>query len=622
MLEKQSVCLLCGREVAPAAFSEWTTVETLGQRGAEAGDASTRTEGAVTTPPLPGYTQEATGSTRTEAAAGYMPVKSAADAPAPAYVPVQGGQAAPMPTPAHTRQKSAWPKIIAAVLLVFLLLAAASVAGVVYLVHRAKQKVAELEAQARRGELLRPHSGSAKNAQTPAFKFPGTALDPDVISAPVVAAAPSGDRARDWALQYERTVNGPEADLVVRAGSIDNLGFGWPQGFDPFSGESTPPHSYPWTTKAGVANGTDRIMLGSSVTTGIWRGGSDGYSRILNSCIEFGTPPPPCQARQDSMPRAITLPMGAMPPKIDAVLVQIFVDDFQAPVFKSHFQVSLNGTRIPSFEEAVNVLNQTGPIGKLISLRLLPEYSPLLKSGDAKLLIDDPETQQRDGYAVDFVRVLVNPHSMQYTVSLAAYVVDADKHTPIPGATVTAALISVAADARGHAELKDLPAGLVMASASSPGYDPNSVQADLPAGHSGTAEIPLHRHQEDAASLERAIEATGTATLYGIHFDTGSAKLRPDSLPALEAILGVMEKRPGSSWIIAGHTDNEGSHGKNVPLSQARAGSVIAWLVDHGVAQSQLQAQGFGASRPVADNSTADGRALNRRVEISAGTKQ
>ena len=78
------------------------------------------------------------------------------------------------------------------------------------------------------------------------------------------------------------------------------------------------------------------------------------------------------------MPRSIGLSVGTLPLKIDSVLFQIFVDDFQAPSFHSHFQASLNGTRIPSLEQALNAVDQTGPIGKLITVNLLPEYFPLL----------------------------------------------------------------------------------------------------------------------------------------------------------------------------------------------------------------------------------------------------
>lgn len=483
---------------------------------------------------------------------------------------------------------------------------------------------------------------------------------------PMVPVAGTGDPAHDWPLEYERTVGGPEADLVVRTGDINNLGFGWPKDFDPFPGESTPVHRWPDINHIppNAPPGTDRIMVGTSVmpvrmsiehVTGQadriavsllakQRLYGDGYSGSIGDCflvrdfeaqLEDPHAPiviaskeegerevtrfwaPKCtRERELTMPTPIVLNVGELPSKINEVLVQIFADDFQPRALNSHFQLSLNGTRIPTFEYAINSLDQSGPIGKLITLRLLPEYWPLLKSGTVKLLIDDPMTHVPDGYAVDFVRILVNPHKFKYQVSLTATVRDAQTHKPITGATVNAGLESAATDRQGKCELKGIPAGLVVATANAPGYDENSVPVDLPAGQSGNAEIALHKHQESTAALEQSIAQTGTATIYGIHFDTGSPKFRPDSLPALNAVLGLINGRPGSSWIIAGHTDNQGSDALNIPLSKARAASVISWLTARGVGVNRLEPQGFGSTRPVADNSTANGRFLNRRVEV------
>ena len=143
------------------------------------------------------------------------------------------------------------------------------------------------------------------------------------------------------------------------------------------------------------------------------------------------------------------------------------------------------------------------------------------------------------------------------------------------------------------------------------------MPVDLVAGQAGQAELQLHRHKESTAALEQSIAQTGTATIYGIHFDTDKSKLRPDSLPALNAVLGLINNHPGSRWIIAGHTDNQGAAAHNQTLSEARAKSVVTWLNGHGVDVNRLVPQGFGATRPVADNATANGRALNRRVEVA-----
>jgi OOP family OmpA-OmpF porin len=519
-----------------------------------------------------------------------------------------------------------------------------------------------------------PGPGSIANPGSAASNTGGPTADTALIPPPVPSGPPmvpvsaTGNQAHDWAMAYERTVGGPEADLVVRTGDINNLGFGWPPGFDPFSGQSTPVHPGPniYRIPPNAPPGTDRIMLGSispvHMTVQHTPGkpdqividevkkmaGADGYSWSLGSCymlsdrvlsktggqIPNGMQLPPgvsqdilkvdpadaancTRDRQLTMPAPIVLPVGQLPAKINEVVFQIFADDFQSPDYGSHFQVSLNGTRIPTFEYAINSLNQSGPIGKLVTLKLLPEYWPLLKSGTVKLLIDDPTSHTQDGYAVDFVRILVNPHQFKYQVSLTATVTDASTNKPLAGAMVGAGLTSATTDQQGKCGLKGIPAGLVVATANAPGYDQNSVPVDLPAGQSGHADIQLHPHQESTAALEQSIAQTGTAAIYGIHFDTGSAKLRADSMPALNAVLGLINGRPGSKWVIAGHTDNQGSDSLNIPLSKARATSVVSWLTSQGIASDRLEPQGFGSTRPVADNATASGRALNRRVEVS-----
>ena len=81
----------------------------------------------------------------------------------------------------------------------------------------------------------------------------------------------------DWSATEAVLTNTPEAALMVRVGDIDNLGFGWPSGFDPFSGNSTPVHAFPWTVDTNDPAGTDRIMVVSSYA-GSPPHGQDGYT--------------------------------------------------------------------------------------------------------------------------------------------------------------------------------------------------------------------------------------------------------------------------------------------------------------------------------------------------------
>jgi len=584
------------------------------------------------------------------------PGASVSSAAAPALQAVSSPASAPTTTPSPRGSKTLKLLMIAVALFMFLLVLV--MGSCAYIAYRAKQKAHAIEEAYKQNDVKkmaselginnsaghenRGTSSSSSSSATPA-PYGWTLQNGKLVPAqapqapvppkadPVIPVAASGNQAKDWALKYERTENGPEADLIVRTGDINNLGFGWPQGFDPFSGNSTPAHRWPDINHipAGAPDGTDRIIIG----TGVIPGGGDGYSGSIGDCgllrdmtTNGPTPSPETVARLDALckrerdltaPNPIVLSVGQLPAKMNSVLIQIFADDFQPGPLHSHFQASLNDTRIPSLEYAINSLDQTGPIGKLVSVQLLPEYWPLLKSGTVKLVIDDPTTHMPDGYAIDFVRILINPHDFKYKVSLAVSVVDADKNTPIADANVTAALQSAATDKAGKCQLTGIPAGLVTATAAAPGYDENSVPVDLVAGQSGTAVIQLHAHQENTAALEKELAQNGSATIYGIHFDTDSAQLRADSMPALNAVLGLINNHPGSHWMIAGHTDNQGSTTHNQSLSQNRSASVIAWLQNHGVDSTRLLPEGFGASRPLADNSTANGRALNRRVEVA-----
>ncbi|MDP7295306.1 MAG: OmpA family protein, partial [Vicinamibacterales bacterium] len=81
-------------------------------------------------------------------------------------------------------------------------------------------------------------------------------------------------------------------------------------------------------------------------------------------------------------------------------------------------------------------------------------------------------------------------------------------------------------------------------------------------------------------------------------------------------LLDWLRDNPEASVVFDGHTDADGSDEYNVRLSERRAQSVVAWMSQDGIAAERLAAVGYGESRPVADNRSAQGKALNRRVEV------
>lgn len=122
--------------------------------------------------------------------------------------------------------------------------------------------------------------------------------------------------------------------------------------------------------------------------------------------------------------------------------------------------------------------------------------------------------------------------------------------------------------------------------------------------------------QADATAMAAEIEKSGSVAVYGISFDTGKATLAPDSEKVLNAVLSLMKAQDAWRFEIQGHTDNVGARTANQALSEQRASSVVAWLVKNGIEQSRLVPRGYGDTLPVAENSSDEGRAKNRRVEL------
>ncbi len=120
----------------------------------------------------------------------------------------------------------------------------------------------------------------------------------------------------------------------------------------------------------------------------------------------------------------------------------------------------------------------------------------------------------------------------------------------------------------------------------------------------------------EASEIDKSIRETGRIALYGITFDTGSTDIKPESADSLGQVVKYLTDNPSAGLYIVGHTDNEGSFEFNLDLSYKRAAAVVDWLAGKGIAATRLKAAGAGLMAPVAPNTTEEGRAKNRRVEL------
>ncbi|HEU4471323.1 MAG TPA: OmpA family protein, partial [Flavisolibacter sp.] len=117
------------------------------------------------------------------------------------------------------------------------------------------------------------------------------------------------------------------------------------------------------------------------------------------------------------------------------------------------------------------------------------------------------------------------------------------------------------------------------------------------------------------------IEVNAGAVLRNIFFDVNQFTLRPESQVELDKLVQLLRDNPTVKVQLEGHTDNVGSAADNLKLSENRAKSVVAYLASKGIAADRLLAKGFGATKPVADNKTEEGRAQNRRTELRVISK-
>ncbi len=119
----------------------------------------------------------------------------------------------------------------------------------------------------------------------------------------------------------------------------------------------------------------------------------------------------------------------------------------------------------------------------------------------------------------------------------------------------------------------------------------------------------------------RAVEPPTWFDFDRLVFDTDSATLRPESQEQLGNIAAILKAYPNVHIKIGGYTDNSGDAQHNLTLSQDRANGVKDQLVALGISPDRLEAQGYGEQFPVADNSTEEGRAANRRVSVRVTQK-
>jgi outer membrane protein OmpA-like peptidoglycan-associated protein len=103
----------------------------------------------------------------------------------------------------------------------------------------------------------------------------------------------------------------------------------------------------------------------------------------------------------------------------------------------------------------------------------------------------------------------------------------------------------------------------------------------------------------------------------GVYFDTNKSDINSKSQETLDKLVGIFKEYPNTNVLVEGHTDNTGADEYNMTLSKKRAQSVTGYLTGHGLSSGRFTTEWYGENQPKYDNTTADGRAKNRRVELA-----
>jgi OOP family OmpA-OmpF porin len=125
----------------------------------------------------------------------------------------------------------------------------------------------------------------------------------------------------------------------------------------------------------------------------------------------------------------------------------------------------------------------------------------------------------------------------------------------------------------------------------------------------------LMKQDVTVSEMFNALNSEGHIALY-INFDFGKSNIRDESRPIIEQIVQMLDENPKLKLSVEGHTDNVGNPASNKTLSEERARSVVSAIVSQGIAAERLSSSGYGPDKPIADNNTEEGRAMNRRVEL------
>lgn len=409
----------------------------------------------------------------------------------------------------------------------------------------------------------------------------------------------------DWKEKVVSLKDTEEADFMIRVGDIDNMGFGWQPNYSPFSNKQTIPHGWPWDPKEEDPYGTDRVIMMTS-----YKGydaaqcGNDGYSAT---------------ERPYNLPQPIKIPLAFIQKAdIKKADLTLAVEDFQSPKYCSRFRVWINGTmRFTELEDIIFRLNQTSPMSNMVTVNIPEKMFPLLKGSELSIMIDDSVTHAGDGFAVDFVKLVINRKKNLNVGIIVGTVRAHETGLPIPGAIISILGKQVGTtDPNGDFKIDSVSAGMQLIEISTKKTPANVEMVEVVEGEtSNRLDVYLDLGKKVFLG-DKMIEMGKSVVLENVKFGANSAALTTPAKEDLDKVVKLSSELSTMQIELGGYTDNGGEAETNQKLSERRVESCKAYLVSKGMDASRITTVGHGQSKPIATNNTPEGRAKNRRVEV------
>lgn len=265
-----------------------------------------------------------------------------------------------------------------------------------------------------------------------------------------------------------------EADVVVRLGDIDNFGFGWPIGFSPMRGARGRARSPVLRANEEDFGGTDIGLIGTGAVESVRsRNDPEAESRLAVASPFTLTFTPPLT-------------------KITGALVQMHITGFQSAVSGSRFVVRVNGELASGLAEILNHVTIAPGDAGVVSYHLPESLLASLEEGWCVIEIDDPTSGVVAEFAVDFIRLLLNPRSLANRGGIRGKIVHRARG-PLAGILVTVQGRDYTTDAGGWFTAEALAAGRTVVIVSHPTFGTTVRECDILSGRTSTMTLLLPR---------------------------------------------------------------------------------------------------------------------------------